>query len=1205
MKRKFVALIITALILSALPAYSSQTTAGDVIVVLKNTSGVSVRSLGGVKNVSEVKAFTRAANVKVSRTYETLSDTGDNIFMLVHSDTKDGKELLREIQAMPGVVAASLNHKRRLLRTPNDTEYYQQWALQAIHAPEVWENYTGSDDVYVAVMDSGVDGTHEDLRDNFSAEYSRNFTDDGGDYSDVNDHGSHCAGIIAAVGNNGRGISGVNWKAKIIALRVFPENGGASDADQISALEYVLELLNKGVNIASLNASLGGYQEDTPEEMINSPYWRAYKALSDTNKIVICVAAGNEGVEVGAPTAEDDEEYGDYNKGEHCYPASFTGIDNMIVVAASDSSLNLTKWSNYSNKYVDISAPGDNILSTVRTNALLDDIEYDAVPRPYPYENKSGTSMATPYVAGTAGLLKSIYPNATASQIKAAIVGGSSLNHLYYSADDDDEEEEEDDDEEDDDRTHIPGIDTQYGFLDVKGAVDFLSNDGAPVISPVFPHPATVNQPYNLNFSASGKQPITWDIIGELPEGLTLANGTISGTPEEGGMFDFAVVAENGEGQDSIYFPLVVFEAEAPEILTESELDDAEVGTMYYMLLEASGTWPMEWTLTGDNLPEELMIDEFSGRVYFDTTDHITPDQPGTYTFTVSVTNIAGTDSQEFTLEIVDGEAPEILNTSLPSGDIGRRYGTSTAAELAIMLLRLPNDNELRADGSEPVSWSISGDLPPGLFLDEDSIEGIPTKSGDFAFTVIAENASGQDSKDFTIHIGTTPPDFTRLEYNFNMQKGVYSTLSNITLLGSCPITFSVSGDLPKGVRTTNGEFVHVFYGSPEEKGEFTFTLIASNDYGTASKDMTINVTEPAVITSYYLPDAVKGEQYDYTITTLNNIAHTFDIEGDLPDGLDFLPTGKITGKPEEAGRFEFTISIPDEPLEVDGYMIPGEKNSRTYALNVAAAPEITTATLPEGKVNTPYAQELDAEGTELITWQVFSGDIPDGLYLTSNGYLCGTPTKADTFTFTVKAVNNVDSDTKTFIVKISPADRKPGDKPEGGHHEDGPHGESPRYRGITILNERSISTLHPAVTALVSTDTSMIAAVLPEFIADSPDVYFYSVDLAPEVPAGLTLVWHSFKAGDAGVASASAGDEAEFYDKDGQTYVVPEGHMIDITAHLEAGKTYAPVIAAVRETQDGDGPGDPSGGGGCNAFMPGVMVLAGIMLLDRMRKSL
>ena len=440
MFRRLTALYIFVVLMFSLPAYAAKTSSGDVIVVLKNQTGIRVSAVGGVKNHSTVKAFTKSANVRIKQTYDSLSETGENIFMVVHSDTKTGKALLEEIRSMPGVVGASLNRQVHIMgtREPNDPDYYRLWGMQAIHAPEVWEKYTGSYDVYAAVIYTGIDPNHEDLKDNIALEYCRNFVGYGTSGYDENhiadgyDHGSHCAGTIAAVGNNNIGVAGVNWKVKIIALRVLGDDGLGDDSDTIAAINYVVKLLNDNpdMKIASVNMSLGSFYGDTPEEMkeLNAPYWLALKTLSDTNRTVICVSAGNEASEVGAPATENNEEEG-YYKGDYCYPASFTGIDNMIVVSAAKSDLTRIFFSNYSSKYVDVAAPGVNIFSTVRTNAVSDS-GYDEISRPQAYDNKSGTSMAAPHVTGAAALLKSIYPNATASQIKAAILGGADSNYL-------------------------------------------------------------------------------------------------------------------------------------------------------------------------------------------------------------------------------------------------------------------------------------------------------------------------------------------------------------------------------------------------------------------------------------------------------------------------------------------------------------------------------------------------------------------------------------------------------------------------------------------------------------------------------------------------------------------------------------------------------------------------------------------------------
>ncbi len=155
----------------------------------------------------------------------------------------------------------------------------------------------------------------------------------------------------------------------------------------------------------------------------------------------------------------------------------------MIVIAAAMKNLTKASFSNYSPNFVDIASPGASIFSTVRTNAS-DDLTIDEFSRVYPYTNKNGTSMATPHVAGAAALLKAIFPDASASEIKAAILGGANRNHL-----------------------RADGT-SQHGLLDLEGAIDFMdsrrSESEAPVIRDSQIHGATVNQPYRMTFYASG-----------------------------------------------------------------------------------------------------------------------------------------------------------------------------------------------------------------------------------------------------------------------------------------------------------------------------------------------------------------------------------------------------------------------------------------------------------------------------------------------------------------------------------------------------------------------------------------------------------------------------------------------------------------------------------------------------------------------------
>lgn len=511
MKKVFAALI---LILSfAGAAFADRTVPGDVIVMFKNNSGVKVSAAGF--NASHLDYVSQAASdlgAGVKQVFSALSEADNNLFAVLHSDSKDENELLKEVLARPDVAGASLNHIAKPMSNaaPTDKYYDELWGMRAINADKLWaRGYTGSDKVYAAVIDSGIDSQHEDLKANIASQYcggfvvtnfetgERKFSNDAADYQDPEDngHGTHVAGVISAVGDNNIGVAGVNWNAKVIALKAyvsFDGVGGFPDDLIIGCLDRVLQLKNQGVNIAVVNMSLGGFEDGTPEDKSQpaNPAWNAMKKVSDAG-IIICVAAGNDNTRVGYAAPYDGE--GDsFKQGQYTYPASYLNIDNMIVVAAacmsgdmilrsSGNNIFMQANSNYGDK-VDIAAPGEQIASTTPTNfkpesnkgedfnkvmETIESLEEGVVN----YRKWAGTSMAAPHVTGAAALLKSIYPEASAAQIKRAILEGANKNYCANDA-------------ETEiyycvfgvyDSKFIHDVTSKHGFLDVEGALDKLT----------------------------------------------------------------------------------------------------------------------------------------------------------------------------------------------------------------------------------------------------------------------------------------------------------------------------------------------------------------------------------------------------------------------------------------------------------------------------------------------------------------------------------------------------------------------------------------------------------------------------------------------------------------------------------------------------------------------------------------------------------
>ena len=415
----------------SIPAYAADYVPGDVIVVLKPSEAdakISASSLSPIGSESfRTAAFAASSGASVKKLYPAVSQASNNVFALIHSDTKSPDELSLELLQNPDVIAASPNYIFHAAAIPNDTYIDSCWGLNFINAPSAWDISTGSDTVYVAVIDSGIDDTNPDLTPNVVTAFGKN-TIGGNSPRDDYGHGSHVAGIIGAVGNNSLGIAGINWNVKLISVKALDKKGNGSFNDVIAAINYVIDLINQGVNIRAVNMSFETYLPLAPthDNMVQMPLWRAFKALDDLNQAVIVVAAGNQHVAVGQPTTRTQRSNGVlvFGIGYYVYPPSFEGLNNMISVSALDKNGNIASFSNTN---ADISAPGVDITSTW-LQSVSRNIKEDGVS----LASSRGTSMAAPFVSGAAALLASVSPSSSAYQIKRAILDGcgSTLNLL-------------------------------------------------------------------------------------------------------------------------------------------------------------------------------------------------------------------------------------------------------------------------------------------------------------------------------------------------------------------------------------------------------------------------------------------------------------------------------------------------------------------------------------------------------------------------------------------------------------------------------------------------------------------------------------------------------------------------------------------------------------------------------------------------------
>lgn len=335
-------------------------------------------------------------------------------------DNVEAESIAAEYRALPEVEYAEPSYEISLTHDgggfkhlhPNDARFSEQWALANdgqnggkagadVAALRAWATTTGDDDIIVAVLDSGVDYNHIDLQHNIwvraenvkqyedtelgSIEdvHGYNAVDNTGDPMDENGHGTHCAGIVGAEGGNEIGISGVNWKVKIMPLKFMNASGFGTSKNAIEAINYVIDRKRAGVNVRIISASWGTKLRSRGlEDVIRKAYEEG---------ILFVAASGNDSLSTDLLPQ---------------YPANYN-VGNLISVAALNRQDELASFSNYGAKSVHIAAPGANILSTWLGNE---------------YEEHSGTSMATPMVSGIAALVLSKRPALSVEELRSILL---------------------------------------------------------------------------------------------------------------------------------------------------------------------------------------------------------------------------------------------------------------------------------------------------------------------------------------------------------------------------------------------------------------------------------------------------------------------------------------------------------------------------------------------------------------------------------------------------------------------------------------------------------------------------------------------------------------------------------------------------------------------------------------------------------------
>jgi subtilisin family serine protease len=1003
---------------------------------------------------------------------------------------------------------------------PNDTNISNQWAVQNTgqtvnggtgivgadeRLPLAWSMTTGTNSVVVAILDTGVQYSHPDLLTNMwnnpggiggcsAGTHGYNVLtqtcDPMDDDTSYGGHGTHVAGILGAIGNNAAGVAGVNWTTSIMAVKWVTANSSGATSDLITAMDWVIHAKQAGVNVRVANDSATwpgtGFSQALSDEI----------DLLGSNDILFVTAAGN--------TAQDNDTI-------PRYPCSYNR-PNMLCVGASDQMDNLWSSSNYGTTTVKLAASGVNIYSTLRLSN---------------YGYISGTSMASPQVAGTAALILSN------GYVSVANLRTMILNHVDV----------------------LPSLSSYVstgGRLNVCKSVPGCTNAVSGMPANVSPPIITGVAQYGSLMAASTG---SWSGVptrysyqwyrcavdgtncSPIP-GASSPLYAVLAQADVGGTLGIAVTASNtfGSATTSSVVSAAVVQGISPFAISSTILDGTTLtGTAQWqatssqqmnfvqfyvdgVLARTSASSPYVYTLDSTTLANGthvLGIRALSNdnRTYgfygaaVTVTNAVPPvntalpaisgnpavgqiltvssgtwsNNPTTYSYQwrrcdfngTGCLTIQGASSSSYTVQASDAgltlcTSVTATNTAgsstvtsvtiaIPaSGGIALRQwnaveGTSarsihtaflssnTAGNLIIAFVRMSSTSQtvtitdsLGNSYARAVSQTQTSDgHQVHIFYAKNIVGGANTVTAAFS---ASNNHPWLAVYEYSGLSATNPLDQTAHAQGSNASPSsgasAMTTNPNELMFSGIGIVNSYAGTTTAGanyalqqqdtgtsraatettIATSTAAFTGTFALSAPTNWSVVLATFAAESSGTGGPAITTNT----------VPNGTVNTPYSTTVTASGGvIPYSWSItSGSLPAGLSLAAgSGAVSGTPTGAGTSTFTLQVTDTN---------GMTGSKAFTITVssgAGAPAITTSTLPNGTVNTPYSTTVTASGGVIpYSWSITSGSLPAGLSLAAgSGAISGTPTGAGTSTFTLQVTDtNGMTGSKAFTITIN-----------------------------------------------------------------------------------------------------------------------------------------------------------------------------------------